>query len=51
MLEGLEGLHSLKLNLLVIMWPEEGSFEHQSLSTGLILDLCFLGRADTLLVV
>ena len=51
MLEGLKGLHSLKLNLLVIMWPEEGSFEHQSLSTGLILDLGLHGRADALLVV
>ena len=51
MLEWLEGLHSLRLNLLVIMWPEKGSFEHQSLSTGLILDLWFQGRADTLLVV
>ena len=51
MLEGLEGLHSLRLNLLVIMWPEEGPFEHQSLSTGLILDLGLHGRAHALLVV
>ena len=52
MLERFEGLHGLLLNLLlVIMCPKEGSFEHQSLSTGLILDLGLHGRADALLVV
>ena len=42
MLEELEGLrlgpHILQLDLLVVMCPEEGPFEHQGLSSGLILD-------------
>ena len=52
MLEGFEGLHRLLLDLfLVIMCSKEGPFEHQSLSTGLILDLRLHGSADALLVV
>ena len=37
MLEGFEGLHGLQLDLLVVMCSKEGSFEHKSLSSGLIL--------------
>ena len=51
MLEGFDGLPSLQLYLLIIMCPEKGPFEHQSLSTGLILDLGLHGRAHALLVV